>query len=170
MHSTRYSLLATRYARGFTILELVISITIIAIISMMAGVELINYQRLTAAEAAARDIMGELRLAQSRAITGEDGDLNGQGDAWGMQFANPSGAGDDNYKIFYGTVYNSASTTATFYLPSSVMFTNPTEGNNKDIIFTKLTGTATSSSITIQTVDGSQTKTITIATSTISVQ
>ncbi len=167
MHSTRYSLLATRYARGFTILELVISIAVISIIGVMAGVELINYQRSTAAESVARDIMSELRFAQSRAITGEDGDLNGQGDAWGVRFSNSA---DDTYQVFYGSVYNSASATATIYLPSSVVFTSPTEGNNKDIIFTKLTGTATSSVVSIQTIDGSQIKTIAIATSTISIQ
>lgn len=152
---------------GFTILELIISITIISIIGVMAGVELINYQRLTSAETAARDIMSELRFAQSRAITGEDGDLNGQGDAWGVRFANST---NDTYQVFYGPSYAAGTTTATIYLPSSVKFTNPTEGNNRDIIFTKLTGTATSSAVAIQTIDGSQTKTITIATSTISVQ
>ena len=168
MHSTRYSLLATRYARGFTILELMISITIIAIIGAMAGMELIGYQRSAAAESAARDIMSELRFTQSQAITGEDGDLNGQGDAWGVRFSNNA---DDTYQVFYSNTYTVASTTATVYLPSSVKFTDPTEGNNKDIVFTKLTGTAsTSTAIVISTTDDSQSKTINIATSTISIQ
>ena len=151
--------------KGFSLLELIISLAIIAIIGSLAGLGLVNYQRSIAADSTAREITGQLRLAQRKAISGEDGDLNGQGDSWGIRFSNSS---DDTYQVFYGTVYNSASTTATVYLPSSAKFTDPTEGNTKDIIFTKLTGTTTPETISIALPDGSDSRTITIATSTVS--
>ena len=151
--------------KGFSLLELIISLAIIAIIGSLAGLGLVIYQRSIAADSTAREITGQLRLAQRKAISGEDGDLNGQGDSWGIRFSNSS---DDTYQVFYGTVYNSASTTATVYLPSSAKFTDPTEGNTKDIIFTKLTGTTTPETISIALPDGSDSRTITIATSTVS--
>ncbi|KKT82401.1 MAG: hypothetical protein UW81_C0042G0002 [Candidatus Giovannonibacteria bacterium GW2011_GWC2_44_9] len=151
--------------KGFSLLELIISLAIIALLGSLAGLGLVNYQRSIAADAAAREIVGQLRLTQRKAVSGEDGDLNGQGDAWGVRFSNSS---DDTYQVFYGAVYNSASTTATVYLPSSAKFTDPTEGNIKDIIFTKLSGTSTPATIFISLPDGSDSRTITIATSTIS--
>jgi len=151
--------------KGFSLLELIISLAIIALLGTVAGLTLVNYQRSMVADTTAREITGQLRLAQRKAISGEDGDLNGQGDSWGIRFSNSS---DDTYQVFYGTVYNSASTTATVYLPSSAKFTDPTEGNTKDIIFTKLTGTTTPETISIALPDGSDSRTITIATSTVS--
>ena len=148
-------------------LELIISLAIIALLGSLAGLGLVNYQRSIAADTAAREITGQLRLAQRKAVSGEDGDLNGEGDSWGVRFSNSS---DDTYQVFYGAVYNSASTTATVYLPSSAVFTNPTEGNTKDIIFTKLSGTTTPATISIALPDGSDSRTIIIATSTVSMQ
>jgi len=144
--------------KGFSLLELIISLAIIALLGSLAGL---------AADTTAREITGQLRLAQRKAVSGEDGDLNGQGDSWGIRFSNSS---DDTYRVFYGTVYNSASTTATVYLPSSAVFTNPTADTSIDIIFTKLSGTTTPATISITLPDGSDSRTITIATSTISMQ
>ena len=157
-------------SKGFSLLELIISLAIIALLGTVAGLALVNYQRSMAADTTAREITGQLRLAQRKAVSGEDGDLNGQGDTWGVRFSNPSGSAADTYQVFYGTVYNSASTTATVYLPSSAVFTNPTAGTSTDIIFTKLSGTTTPATISITLPDGSDSRTITIATSTISMQ
>src|SRR3989344_109347 len=165
--STSYQLPATSSSKGFSLLELIISLAIIALLGTVAGLTLVNYQRSMAADSTAREIVGQLRLAQRKAVSGEDGDLNGQGDSWGIRFSNSS---DDTYQVFYGTVYNSASTTATVYLPSSAVFTNPTAGTSTDIIFTKLSGTTTPATISITLPDGSDSRTITIATSTISMQ
>ena len=157
-------------SKGFSLLELIISLAIIALLGTVAGLALVNYQRSMAADTTAREITGQLRLAQRKAVSGEDGDLNGQGDTWGVRFSNPSGSAADTYQVFYGTVYNSASTTATIYLSSSVKFTNPTDNTDTDIIFTKLSGTTTPATIAIALPDGSDSRTITIATSTVSMQ
>ncbi|OGD31840.1 hypothetical protein A3C91_00240 [Candidatus Azambacteria bacterium RIFCSPHIGHO2_02_FULL_52_12] len=154
---------------GFTILELIISIAIIALLSVGVGVELIAYQRTVALEAASKDIVSELRTAQNKALSGEDGTVppDGAGDAWGIRFSNRT---PSTYAKFYGSTFSWANVTATTTLPSSVAFTDPSLNTDKDIIFTKITGTTTPSSITLQTQDGSQSQTITVATSSISVQ
>ena len=72
--------------KGFSLLELIISLAIIALLGSLAGLGLVNYQRSMAADTTAREIVGQLRLAQRKAVSGEDGDLNGQGDSWGIRF------------------------------------------------------------------------------------
>lgn len=149
---------------GFTILELVISIAIIAIISAAVGMELITFQRIASLDAAAKDIVSELRSVQNKALSGEDGNSDGTGDSWGVRFSNSA---SDTYAEFYGSSFNSANVTATTTLSSSVVFTNPASSATKDIVFTKITGTSTPATIVLQTQDGSQSKTIIVATSTI---
>lgn len=163
---TPYSLLPTCCSqKGFTILELVISIAIIAIMSVAIGMELITYQRVSSLDAAAKDIVSELRSVQNKALSGEDGNSDGTGDAWGVRFSNST---YDTYAEFYGSSFNSANVTGTTTLSSAVVFTNPASSATKDIVFTKITGTTTPSTIILQTQDGSQLKTITVATSSIS--
>jgi len=145
--------------RGFTILEILITITVISIIGTAAGISLITYYRTASVEAAVKDVVGELRFVQGRAISGEDGDLDGQRDTWGVRFSNGA---DDTYEAFYGVTYNVSNVKETIFLPSAVVFTTPAESSNSDIVFTPITGTTTASSIVISTQDGSQTRTITI--------
>lgn len=150
--------------KGFTILELIISIAIIALISVAVGMELITFQRVASLDAAAKDVVSQLRSVQNKALSGEDGNSDGTGDAWGVRFSNNT---DDTYAEFYGSSFNSTNVTGTTTLSSSVVFTNPAPGATKDIVFTKITGTTTPATIVLQTQDGSQSKTITVATSTV---
>ena len=150
--------------KGFTILELVISIAIIAIISVAISTNLISFQRVASLDAAAKDIVSQLRSVQNKALSGEDGNSDGTGDSWGVRFSNST---YDTYAEFYGASFNSANVTGTTTLSSSVIFINPASSATKDIVFTKITGTTSPSTIIIQTQDGSQTKTINVATSTI---
>ncbi len=154
-------------SKGFTILELIISITIIALLSAGVGIELVAYQRAVALEGTAKDIVNTLRLARTKAIAGEDGNspADGRGDSWGVRFSNGT---RQTYAEFFGTAFNSANVTATTTLSSAAVFTNPSASTNKDIIFTKITGTTTPTTITISNTGSSQTRTITITTSTIS--
>lgn len=147
---------------GFTMLELLIVLGIFAVLAAGAAMQLATFQQGVTLESAAKDIVSALRLAHGRALLGEDGDRDGKRDGWGIRFAN--GTPDDIYYTFYGTAYNSASTTETIYLPSPVIFTSPSSGNNTDVIFAKLTGTTTQQ-YTVEVTDGQQTKTLTIDTS-----
>jgi len=144
---------------GFTLIELLISMGIIIIIAAAVSLNMVGYQQTVSLDSAAKDIKGALRSAQSKAIVGEDGDQDQQRDNWGVKFSN---AANDKYEIFYGTAYNPASTTETIYLPASVVFTDPADLTSKEIIFTAITGTTTSSQIEIQNTSGSASTTITI--------
>lgn len=143
--------------KGLTMLELILVLGIFALIAGVASVQLANFQRGTVLEGASKDIVSALRLAHDKAMLGEDGDVNGQGDAWGIRFANST---TDSYASFYGATYNANNVKETVYLSPPLAFSAPTEGNNTDVIFTKLSGTTTASAITIG--DGSQSKTVTI--------
>lgn len=148
------------HERGLTILELVLVLGIFALISGVATVQLANFQRGTVLESASKDIVSTLRLAHDKAMLGEDGNVNGQGDAWGIRFANGA---SDTYASFYGAAYDVNNVKETVYLSPPLAFSTPAEGNNTDVMFTKLSGTTTASTITIT--DTSQSKTITIDTS-----
>jgi len=147
------------HARGFTMLEILITITVISIIGTAAGISLITYYRTASVEAAAKDIVGELRLTQGKAISGEDGNLDGQRDAWGVHFSNSA---NDTYEVFYGNTYDLIFVKKTIFLPSAVKFTTPIESSSSDVIFTPITGTTTAATVVITTQDGSQTRTITV--------
>ena len=145
--------------RGFSLIELVISIAVISIIAATATLNLTNYRKTIALESAAESIIGELRLTQNKAASGEDGNKDGQADNWGVRFSNST---NDKYEIFYGNSYNPANVVETIYLPSSIVFTDPSDSLSKEVVFTKTSGTTTAASLTIATRDNSQTKTITI--------
>lgn len=149
--------------KGFTILELVISIAIIAIISIAVSTNLISFQRVVSLDAAAKDIVSHLRSIQNKAFSGEDGNSDGTGDSWGIRFSNNT---NDTYTEFYGSSFNSNNIVGTTTL-SSIEFNNPVSNTTRDIIFTKITGTTSPATIILQTQDGNQIKTINIATSTI---
>lgn len=146
--------------RGFTILELIISLGIIAALAAASTIYLAQYQRSVTLDAAAKDIVSRLRLAQGRSVAGEDGDRDGRRDKWGIRFSNNA---QDSYMVFYGAAYSTASTTETVTLPSGIVFTDPAESTNEDIIFTAITGTTTAASITIARSDNdAESKTISI--------
>lgn len=153
MHTSQFGF----YEKGLTMLELVLVLGIFALIAGVASVQLANFQRGTVLESASKDIVSTLRLAHDKAMLGEDGDSNGQGDAWVIRFANST---TDTYASFYGVAYNINNVKETAYLSPPLAFTAPTEGNNTDVIFTKLSGTTTPATITIG--DNDQTKTVTV--------
>ncbi len=147
----------TLHESGFTLLELLISIAILVALASGAALQLANFQRNAAIEGAAKDAVSSLRLAHDRAMLGEDGNADGAGDPWGIRFANGA---FDAYETFYGAAYNAGTVKETIYLPSPAAFSSPAEGNNTDIIFTKLSGTTTGATISIT--DSAQTRTITV--------
>lgn len=145
---------------GFTLLEILIVLGLLAILSSAATFGFFGYQKKIALETSQSDIVTYLRLAQNKAITGEDGDVNGVGDKWGVRFINST---DDYYQVFYGNAYNSNNVKEQVYLTSFVKFSDPAEGQIKDVIFEKNSGATTATSAIIYfTADSTQTKTISI--------
>ena len=158
----RRALFASRFMiqeSGFSLLELLIVIAIVGLLAAGVGVSLVNYQRTAALDSSAKEIVGNLRFAQSKAITGEDGNADSTSDKWGVRFTNGT---NDTYRIFYGNSYNVNNAKEEIYLPSSVSFSAPAEENNLDVIFTKISGTTTATAVTIANANGSETRTITV--------
>jgi prepilin-type N-terminal cleavage/methylation domain-containing protein len=152
-----------RFKKGFSLLELLIVMAIIIIISSI-GVDLYrNYGKNVEVSSAAETIMFDLKQAQSRAMIGEGGFK------WGIHFVNGT---TDYYEIFSTpTDYSSGSKViaSTNYLSTGVTFSDPAASSSKDIIFNKVSGGTTASSVTIDS--STVTKTISVLSiGTISVQ
>jgi len=140
---------------GFTLLEIIITISLLAIIVTAIMASYLGYQKNVELNTAAKEIVENLRDAQNRAITGE-GNLK-----WGIHFENPA-TGDPFYARFSGPSY--VTPDEIFYLPIYLQFNTPSQGNSLDIIFDKLKGTiATDQTIVIALkASPTNTKTITV--------
>ena len=123
--------------RGFTLLEVILVIAILAIISTISFSYLGGFKTSSELDETAGQIVGKLREAQSKAMTGEDGKK------WGVHFDN---AGSDSSYDFFSTTNSYASGSAiveTIYLThlaQGVTFSMPAAGQSVDVIFSKITG------------------------------
>ena len=145
--------------RGFTLLEVLIVIAILGtIVAVTAGMYL-NFSKDTELEAAAKDIIYDLKTTRSRAMTG-DGDLK-----WGINFVNDT---DDYYEIFSTpTDYNSASMSVdtTKYLQNNITFTDPLNATSSVVLFNKISGSIDAEKTTTISSTVAGTRTIIITTS-----
>ncbi len=130
--------------RGFTLLEVLITMAILVILGTAGVGGYRTYGKNVEVTSLSQSISSELRLMQARSMAGESGFK------WGIHFVN--GAASDYYELFSTpTTYVSASTTvsATTTLPKSVTFSDPDVGQSKDIIFDKISGNTTATSVTV---------------------
>jgi len=141
--------------RGFTLVEFLI---VTAIGAILAGIFFIGFTEQGAQQEldfAVSSLVSFVRNAEERA--------RGQfeGVSWGVRFTN-SAANPDYYLVFSGPIFTGAS--STIYLPAAVEFSDPSSGNNKDVIFSKVTGLPDSEkSVTLQLQNTpAETRTITI--------
>jgi prepilin-type N-terminal cleavage/methylation domain-containing protein len=139
---------------GFTLLELMLVMAILAIIAFVSRDLYTNFALDATIDNNSKTIMFDLRSARNRAMNGQD-DYN-----WGIHFVNSA---SDYYEIFSTpTNYASASTTieSTNYLNGNITFSSPANGNSIDIIFTKISGLATATDIII--ISGTNQRTISV--------
>ncbi|MEK7452987.1 MAG: type II secretion system protein [Patescibacteria group bacterium] len=147
-------------SKGFTLMEVLIVSAILVILSSAIGITLFSYQRDTTLKSTEKDIINYLRIANQKAISGEDANLDGASEKWGIRFTNST---DDYYQLFYGNSFLEANTTEKIYLPTSLIFSDPSEGQNKDFIFNRVNGATTSDFVIISLLgDATQLKTITV--------
>ena len=139
-----------------TLIEVIISVTILVIVSATTFGYLGGYRRGVDVNTETEKISSYLKQAQSRARNGESGV------AWGVHFVNQSG--QSYYQLFQGASYNANSIVETIYLTNNVTFTNPANSSTKDIIFQRISGwpVATSSIAIVSKTNGNITKTISI--------
>lgn len=138
------------FKKGFSLLELLLVVAILAIAAVMSVGYYRNYVKSVELESAAKLIAADLRTARSKAMLG-DGSLK-----WGVNFVNSS---TDYHELFSTpTDYQNASTSVqtTTYLLSGINFTVPPSASATNVIFNKITGAAASTSVTISFENNSQ--------------
>lgn len=121
---------------GFTLVEVIISVFIIG--TMAALVMSINSNFLTNInlDTKSDELIGMLRLSQSRAISG-----NGNSD-WGVHLANPVGS-THSFTLFKGSTYASRDVPSDIVtsLPAAYIFsTISLSGSSTDVIFQRGSG------------------------------
>lgn len=142
------------HLKSFTLLEVLIVISILAILTTLVTGFYRNYAKNVELDAVAKEIIAELKFAREKAIAGEDDRY------WGIHFINST---SDSYELFSNTSasYTGATITQTIFLPGAIIFTTPGEGVNLDVIFNKITGTTNANAITITSENNSKTITAT---------
>lgn len=132
---------ARRVTRGFTLLEVLIVVSILAILARIG----VSYYRNTATtitlDAAVQTLGLSMKEARGKAMGGESG-LK-----WGIHLVNGTA---DYYEVF-STDNNYASSTVVsrVYLPGTVLFVAPSEGVNWDVIFSDIAATTSAQTITL---------------------
>ena len=140
--------------RGFSLLELLIVIAIISILAVAGAGSYRGFGKSVQLTSATQTIAADLRQTQAKSMVGESGLF------WGVHFV----SGTNNYYQIFSTPTNyanaSTSIVSTTTLPLSITFSDPTGGATRDIIFSKISGLTTATSVSV--VSEGVTKTITI--------
>jgi prepilin-type N-terminal cleavage/methylation domain-containing protein len=143
--------------QGFTLLEVLLVVSLLAMIAGFSIGIYDNYGRNMELSSAGKNIVYDLRQMRSNAAAGVD-QRN-----WGIHLVNGT---VDYYEIFSTpTNYADAGKTiiSTEYLPGTVRFTKPTESANLDFVFSNISGDTTADFFTIDSLGNS--KTINVTTS-----
>jgi len=141
---------------GFSLFEVLLAMGIIAVLGAVSTGYYRNYVKNVEFDSTVKTVVYDLKHAQSKAMAGEDDKK------WGVHFVN--GTNDDYYEIFSTSVdYGDASTVVkdTVYLPVAIAFISPAQGATSDIIFDKIAGTTSASSVSLNFEGSTSTVTVT---------
>lgn len=141
---------------GFSLLELLIVVAILSIIAVAGSSFYRNFGKTVVLSSSAQMIASDLKQVRSNSMIGNGGLL------WGVHFVNST---NDYYELFSTpTDYSNGakSVVVTNYLPAGVTFSDPTEGNTKDIIFSKITGNSNTATVSVASEGNTQTVNVTI--------
>lgn len=154
---------------GLTLIEVVISVAVIAVIAAVSIADYGSFLRNTYLTSDAKSLISDLRTTQLKAVAGVDGNADGTADRWGICFRN-SGA---KYDIVYLTSTDAVSipdpctpsstvfVQTTVFLQNGVSFSDPSI--TKSVYFEKISGVSSSASnITVTLSSGSSSSVITI--------
>lgn len=128
---------------GFTLLELMLVIALLAVLSTLATDFYTNFQRGSELEAASKSLARDIKRMRESALSGLS-DNN-----WGVHMVNGA---TDYYEVFSSpTDYVNAAKiiSATTSLPQNIYFSLPAEGVSQDILFSKIAATTTATSISL---------------------
>jgi len=118
-----------KFSAGFTLLEILLSIAIVVLIGTMTLTSFVNSRRIRDLSASASNILSVARLAQSKALGGEDNS------PWGLRLE------QYRYIIFRGASFVGSTFTQIYNLPASLEIININlNGSGQEIVFKRLTG------------------------------
>lgn len=132
-------------SRGFSLLELIIVIAIIALLGSIGSGYYRGFIKNVELQSVSKTLAGDLKHMRSKSMIGEDGVK------WGAHIVNTSG-GSQYYELFSTpTNYTDGAkdVISTTTLSTGLTFYDPGVGASKDIIFTKISGTTTPATIVV---------------------
>jgi len=142
---------------GFTLIELIISIGIVAIISSIGFINLVGYNQRKNIGLVGQEVVAVLRSAQNYSTSQESGSQ------WGVHFENSTSSEEiDFYELFAGSSYSGSTVMQKVPLESGVIFSSPSTGESLDIVFSAVTGLPGASSTIKVTVSGNESVSSTI--------
>ena len=123
--------------KGFTVIELVLVLGIIAILSTVTFVGLSGRKSKTELDGVAKQMVSLLREAQSRAVSQSDSTV------WGARFGNSTSTAPF-YALFRGSSYSTSTERGHYALPSDMAYATSTipTGSSTDIVFSQISGAA----------------------------
>src|SRR5258708_4815968 len=131
---------------GFSIIEIVIVLGIVAVARVIATLSLVNKKSSVNLNNVMQQIAATLREAQSKSVA------NDSGVVWGVHFDNP--ANNSAFYALFKSSYVPANTLASYPLPSGVIYASSsvTSGGSVDVTFTQYSGlpSASTTLITLQ--------------------
>jgi prepilin-type N-terminal cleavage/methylation domain-containing protein len=134
MIRSQHDLVSRGYNSAFTLIEIIIVVTIVAILVGVSIGAYISGHRKAVLNTTAEAIQAALRLARQRAVSQQEGLV------WGVHFENPL-SGTPWYSIYKNSPYSSTNVTEFYSLPPQVKYVNPPAGATINIEFSKRTGT-----------------------------
>lgn len=125
--------------KGFTLMEILITISIFAILAVIATLNLTGSRNGTNLAGTTKQIGALLREAQSDTMSDD------RGTVWGVHFDNAAGA--PFYALFASSTYSAAAVVGRYPLSAGVTYATSTlpQGSAINIIFAQITGAASAS-------------------------
>ncbi len=117
--------------RGFTLVELLISLAIIVMMTTISFIGLAGYRGRQTISLSVNEVVAVLQDTRNRSVTQEEGK------AWGVRFQN---ADQDEYLVFKGYNFSQSSVSRSYIFRRGVSFSEPAEGFFKDIVFEPISG------------------------------
>jgi len=119
--------------RGFTLIEVLITVAIITAVSAAGYVAFSKFKGSQAVELTMNEITAVIKDVQKRAVTQQDGKQ------WGLRFTNSTST-THSYQVWSGPSYASGTISRTYYLGRGTLFGNPADDLNVDEIFSAISG------------------------------
>ena len=115
--------------KGFTLVELLVVITIVVVLGGIAAVSFNTSRNVRDLQTSAQNTLAVIRLAQSKTLAGENDS------SWGVHVQS------NQITLFAGDTSGGATFTQSYALPPSIEITNiALNGGGSDIIFNRVTG------------------------------